>query len=95
MFKEMVTNFSFKLINDGTILKLGLDRQDFIVIALTVLVVFITSIMKEKGIDIRKEILKKNIVVRWIIYYALILSIIIFGAYGVGYAAVDPMYAQF
>ena len=95
MFKEMVTNFSFKLINDGTILKLGLDRQDFIVIAITVLVVFITSIMKEKGIDIRKEISKKNIVVRWIIYYALILSIIIFGAYGVGYAAVDPMYAQF
>lgn len=95
MFKEMITEFSFKLIKDGTIFKIGLDKQDFIIIAITVIVVFITSVLKEKGINIREEISKKNIVVRWIIYYALILSIVIFGAYGVGYAAVDPMYAQF
>ena len=51
--------------------------------------------MKEKNINIRDEISKKNIVIRWIIYYAIIISILIFGAYGVGYRPVDPMYANF
>ena len=95
MFNKMVTNFSFNLIKDGTIFELGLDRHDFLIIAIMTFVIFIISILKEKGINIRQEISNKNIVIRWIIYYTLILSIIIFGAYGTGYVPVDPMYAQF
>ena len=33
--------------------------------------------------------------VRWTVFYALILFIIVFGAYGKGYIPVDPMYANF
>lgn len=95
MFVEMITNFSLDLIKDGTILKLGMDKADFLIIGITTIVIFIISILKEKGINVRQEIAKKNIVIRWTIYYALILSILIFGAYGIGYLPVDPMYAQF
>lgn len=95
MFSKMVTNFSFNMIQNGTVLKLGLDIQDFIIVAVMVVVIFIIGLLKEKGIDIRKSISNKNIVIRWTIYYALILSIIIFGAYGIGYVPVDPMYAEF
>ena len=38
---------------------------------------------------------KKNIVIRWLVYYAIIMFIIIFGAYGRGYVPVDPIYANF
>ena len=51
--------------------------------------------MKEKGINIREKIAKRNIVLRWTIYLILIISVIVFGAYGVGYIPVDPMYANY
>lgn len=95
MFKEMITKFSFNLIKDGTILQLGIDKADFIIVAITVIIIFVISLLKEKKVNIRESIGNKNIVVRWTLYYALILMIIIFGAYGIGYIPVDPMYAQF
>ncbi len=95
MFKEMVTKFSFNLIKDGTILQLGIDKADFIIVAIATVIIFIISLLKEKKINIRESIAKKNIVLRWTLYYALIIMIIVFGAYGIGYIPVDPMYAQF
>lgn len=82
MFKEMICNFSLKLISDGTIFTLHLDRHDFLIIAITLIVIFIVSLLKEKGIDVRESISKKNIIIRWSIYYALIIVIVLFGAYG-------------
>lgn len=95
MFGIMVSKFSFKGIFDGSLLNMKIDLQDFIIVGVMTLIIFIISILKEKGINIRESVSKKNIVIRWILYYALILTLIIFGAYGVNYTPVDPMYAQF
>ena len=80
---------------NGTLLKLGVDKKDFLVIAVFTIVMFVIGILKEKGINIREKLANTNIIIRWIIYFALILSVIIFGAYGVGYVPVDPMYANY
>ena len=37
----------------------------------------------------------QNFNVRWVLGCALILAIVVFGAYGTGYVPVDPMYASF
>ena len=95
MFTKMFTGFTFNSFRDGTILKLGMDIQDFAVVAVFTIIVFIISIFHERNISVREKISKKNIVIRWIIYYAIILAILIFGAYGTGYRPVDPMYANF
>lgn len=95
MFGMMIKNFSLNLINDGTIFELGIDRQDFIIVGVMTLVILVISIFKEKGINIRESIANKNIIIRWCFYYAIILSVLIFGAYGVGYIPVNPMYAQY
>ena len=92
MIKSIITKFS---INFTEIASLGLDHQDFIVIFVSLIVVFVISLLKEKGHNIREDISKKNIVLRWFLYYLLIFAIIIFGAYGSGYVPVDPMYADF
>ena len=95
MFSKMITDFSFESIINGNILNLGIDIHDFIIVGIATVVIFIISILKERKIEIRQSLAKKNIVIRWTVYYVLILSIIIFGAYGVGYIPVNPMYAQF
>ena len=95
MLGKMFTNFTLASFKDGTILKLGMDAKDFIVVAVFTILVFIISILKERNVNVRESISKKNIVIRWTIYYAIILAILIFGAYGANYAPVDPMYANF
>lgn len=95
MFKIMVTDFSFSTFSGSTLLKLGMDIKDFVVVIIGVAIVFVISVMREKGISPGAQIAKRNTFVRWSVYYAAILCIIVFGAYGMGYAPVDPMYAGF
>ena len=42
-----------------------------------------------------ERILEARIPVKWTAYYALILAILVLGAYGAGYQAVDLIYAGF
>ncbi len=95
MLKRICTNFNFNNIKTGELLSLGLDINDYMVIFIALIIIFIISLLREKNINIREEISKKNIIVRWALYYSLILAIIIFGAYGSGYVPVDPIYADF
>ncbi|MGN0165297.1 MAG: MBOAT family O-acyltransferase [Lachnospiraceae bacterium] len=95
MFKTMVTDFTLKSFTDGTYRILRLDIQDYVIVGISVLLVFIVSLMKERGINIRESVAAKPIALRWVVYYALILFIVIFGAYGPGYMAVPSIYAGF
>lgn len=95
MFGKMVTDFSFSTL-DGTLMdKLKIDVQDIIIVAVALVIIFVISVLNEKGINIRLSLKKKNIVIRWGLLYALIMFIVIFGAYGKGYVPVDPIYANF
>ncbi len=71
------------------------DVWDLVIVAVTVVIVFIVSILQERGTPIRTSIARRPTWQRWLIWYALILFIIIFGAYGPGYTPIDPMYANF
>ncbi len=94
-FEMLKRMFKFIPIKRGEILSLGLDTKDYIVLIISIVFIFIIGLLKEKGHNIREEVSNKNIIVRWLIYYAFILIIIIFGAYGIGYIPVDPIYADF
>ncbi len=95
MFYKIFTEFSFRTFTDGTLLQLGMDGYDYIIIGITLVLIFVISYMQEKKIRIRDNVAKRHIVVRYAIYYAVIMFIIIFGAYGRGYIPVDPIYAKF
>ena len=95
MLKKMFTDFNFKSFTDGTLLNLGMDKYDFLIVAVSVLIVLVISIANERGICIRQKLAEKKGVVRWAVVYGLILFCIIFGAYGMNYTPVDPIYAGF
>lgn len=95
MFGKIFTEFTFKTLKDGSLFELGMDRQDYLIIIVCAVLLFIIGILQEKGIEIRASIAKRNTAVQFAVYYALILFIVIFGAYGVGYVPLDPIYAGF
>ena len=72
-----------------------MDKADFLITAIGAAVIFTVSLLQEKGIEIRESIAQWALPVRWAVYLALVLAVIIFGAYGIGYEAVDFIYGQF
>ena len=76
-------------------LYLTIDGKDFLIVGITLVIVFVVSLLNERGIMVREKLKQMPIVLRWVILYLLIFYIITFGAYGAGYIPVDPMYANF
>ena len=92
MIARMFDAVSFSM---SELMTFGMDSRDYVVLMLGMVGMFIMSVVREKGIDVRENISRKNIWIRWAIYYGLILLLLIFGAYGQGYVPVDPIYADF
>lgn len=95
MFRTMITSLSFSGINAALLKTLGINSADLIIVAVTLLIVFVVGLLHEKGRSVRTWLAGKPVVLRWAVLYALILFIVVFGAYGNGYTPVAPMYAQF
>ena len=95
MLGSVFKGFNLEPFLSGAIYKLGTDAHDYFIILIGVVIMLAVGLLKECGHHIRSEVAEMNIAVRWSIYLLLVLSIIIFGAYGTGYGQVDPIYAQF
>lgn len=84
---------------DGTLLNYGLDIMNIFVLVVSIaLFGFISHLQiagEAEGIRVRDRIAEQNLVVRWIIYFAAIISIIVLGIYGPGYNASSFVYMAF
>ena len=92
MMKNTFFNISLSQIFDGSLYQMGLEQLDFVIILLGCLVWFIISLLKEKGIEVRKAISDMPLVLRWAIYMLLIFSTGIVGYIG---SSSGFIYAQF
>lgn len=95
MLRRMLTSFTLRSFRDGSFYALGLDGCDYAVCAVAIAVVFGVSLLHERGVHLRSELALWHTAPRWAVYWAALLLIIIFGAYGVNYTPVDPIYASF
>lgn len=95
MFVSIFTDFSFSVIRPGSKNGLGLDLKDYAVVIIGTIIVFAVGVLKEKNIDIRQRISEFKLPVKFIIYLLAVFAVIIFGAYGDNYGAVDLIYANF
>ncbi len=98
MFKASLA-FNPWIFTDGSLLRLGLDAQDFTVGLLSLGVLLAVSLLhsrfKAQGKTVRGVLAGQNLVFRWMVYYMLIFSVIIFGFYGPGYDAGEFIYQNF
>lgn len=95
MFRSMFMDFNFSELWDGRLLNLGMSKADLFAIVAGCVVVAVIGSIKERGIHVRDSLDKKPVFLRWSLYYALILAVIVIAAYGDGYQAVDMIYAGF
>lgn len=86
-------DFSGQLTSGKLFSGYGIYKGDFLVVAISAVILFVVEGIKEKGVCISEKIAKKNIAVRFIIYYASIFFVLLFGAYGSGYRLAELIYA--
>lgn len=79
----------------ASLFSLGLKKLDFALLMVGILVMLVVGVMQEFNINIRKELQKQNLLFKWLIYYIIIFSVIIFGIYGKGYDAASFIYGGF
>lgn len=73
----------------------GLNSNQLEIVVWGAALVLMVSILQERGMGIRTWVAARAIPIRWSIYIAVILAVIIAGAYGPGFGVVDFIYAQF
>lgn len=79
----------------AALFSLGLKKSDFALLIVGTFIMLIVGVMQEFNINIRKELQKQNLIFKWLVYYIIIFSIIIFGIYGKGYDAASFIYGGF
>lgn len=96
MFVQMTKKwYDLSFIVDGSLINLGLDTANWVLLLIALFVLFAVDCLHERGVQIRESIARQNIVFRWIVYYAAILVILIFGIYGPAYDSAIFIYEQF
>lgn len=93
MWGSMFTTFNLGSLLGGGALKLGLDLKDYIILVFAIVAVAIVAKLSEKR-DIREWLYGKT-ALSWALSGALLLVIILFGAYSIGYDASQFIYTQF
>lgn len=79
MMKTTVTGFSLSAFKDGSLLALGLDQLDYLILLVGCLVVFFISFLQERGVKIRESLAAKPLLLRWAVYGMLLFGIPMFG----------------
>lgn len=73
----------------------GMNPYEYLVILFGTVILLFVDIQNARGIVVRDRIAQKAFAMRTIIYVLGVVSIIMLGAYGPGYGAVDFIYAKF
>src|SRR5574344_770722 len=73
----------------------GLQYSGFFSIFVYTFIIFIVSLLQERGIDVLEKIKSQNLYFEWAIYLFLIFSFLIYGMYGSGYTATSFIYGGF
>lgn len=62
-------------------------------LVISIIIVFVTSVLKEKNVDVYAAIQKKGIAFRWSAYYVMLILVILSMSFSPGNAVF--MYAQY
>lgn len=94
MYKALFTTWNPQILWNGSLLTLGLDMIELMIAIVSLLILLTVSNLQQTE-GIRDRLARKNIIIRWIILYALLFYVILLGYYGPGYSAAEFIYQGF
>ncbi|MCL1914863.1 MAG: MBOAT family protein [Eubacteriaceae bacterium] len=96
-FRQVASVFTasnWSVLFNGSLLELGLSEADFVAVALGCIVMVSVSLLQEKG-SVRELLAAKPTVLRYSVVWLALASIILLGAYGIGFDANQFIYNRF
>jgi len=94
MYGSILTDFNALDVINGGFMGLGLNVSDYIVLILSIGTLITVSLIQRSG-SVREKLAAKPVLVRYTLYFILFFSILVFGAYGIGYDTSQFIYSQF
>lgn len=94
MLLTIFTTGNWNILWNGSLMQIGLTAADYIIIAAGILLMFLVSMSQRSG-SVREKIYAKPYIVRFVLWTALFIAVLLFGAYGIGYDATSFIYNQF
>lgn len=98
MIRQTVTNPGLAALKHPlamiTVDNLGMGRKDFAVLLAALAVLAVVDTLRQQ-VDLKAVLDRRNIVVRYAVYYGIIFAILIFGVYGPEFNAASFIYFQF
>ena len=80
---------------DGTICTLGLDRANVTVMFGGLVLLAVVDLLGEKGIRLSEKIASMRLWIRWPVYLAVLLFVLLCGVWGTGYDSTSFIYYRF
>lgn len=98
MLRHGISSFGItSMLDSQTLLgihTMALDEKDFFVMLVGLAILMAVDGFR-KRMDLKAALAGQNLIFRWIVYYALIFTVLIFGIYGPAYDASAFIYFQF
>lgn len=94
MFGNMLVKSDISVLLQGGMMKLGLTAADYVILAIGLAVLGGVSLKQRRG-SVREALYQKPMAVQFAAVYLLFFSVLLFGAYGIGYDAGQFIYNQF
>lgn len=95
IIKSMVTANNAHILMGSALFEAGLGKADFIVLAVSLLILLISDFTKYRNISMRSHIQKKGYFIRTAVITVAVVGIYVFGIWGAGYDAAEFIYFQF
>ena len=89
------THFDIRALNAEAFLGLGLSGADYLLLFICLLVILSVSILQERRGSVRDMIFASGAAWKYVVFGVLMLIVIVFGAYGIGYDQSQFIYNQF
>ncbi len=76
MMQKTVFAPQFSQLRDGALMQLGLSTRDFRVLFIATILLFVVSLLQERGVKIRDSVMALPLPIRWLILYAFLFFVL-------------------